>query len=116
MIEKPCPPRAAAGMLLAVGSAQGADAITFVRMVRDHGLRTEANPLVAWLTSLGDVLPLVLLKVALVVLVVAIFAVVVRRHPVAGSLVGTLAVVAGLVGAFSNAVVIAGPVRTLLPL
>jgi hypothetical protein len=103
-------------MLLAVGSAQGADTITFLRMVRDEGLRAEANPFVAHLASFGDLLPLVLLKAALVLLVVAVFAVLVRRHPVGGSLVGTLAVVAGIVGAYSNVAVIVGPAGRLLPL
>jgi Domain of unknown function (DUF5658) len=103
-------------MLLAVGSAQGADAITFVRMVRDQGLGAEANPFVAYLASLGDLAPLVLLKAALVLFVVAVFAVVARRHPAAGSLVATVAVVAGIVGAYSNVAVIVGSAGRLLPL
>ena len=116
MTERPCPPRAAAGMLLAVGTAQGADAITFVRMVRDEGLRAEANLLVAYLASFGDLLPLVLLKAVLVVLVVAVFALIARRYPVGGSVVATVAVIAGLVGAYSNVAVIVGPAGRLLPL
>ena len=93
-------------MLLAVGSAQGADAVTFVRMVRDHGTGVESNPLVAWLATAGDPALLLPLKLALVVLVVAIFAITAPRHPVLGSLVATAAVMAGLIGAWSNVVVI----------
>jgi hypothetical protein len=54
-------------------------------------------------------------KAALVVLVVAIFAVVVARHPLIACLIATVAVGAGLVGAFSNVAVIVGSTRTLLP-
>jgi hypothetical protein len=103
-------------MLLAVGVTQGADAITFVRMVRDHGTAVELNPLVARLAAAGELAWLLILKAALVVLVVAIFAVLVRRHVVVGSLVATLAVMAGIVGAYSNVAVIVGPGRGPLPL
>jgi len=102
-------------MLLAVGSAQGADALTFVRMVRDHGIHAEANPLVAALAAGGDLGAMVVAKVALVVLIVAIFAVVVARHPVVACLIATTAVAAGLLGAYSNVAVITGPGRVLIP-
>ena len=59
MRPRPRTPNAAAGMLLAVGSAQGADALTFVRMVRDHGIRAEANPFVAALAAGGDLAAMV---------------------------------------------------------
>jgi hypothetical protein len=114
MRHRPRTPNAAAGMLLAVGSAQGADALTFVRMVRDHGIRAEANPVVATLAAGGDLGAIVMAKAALVVLVVAVFAVVVARHPVVACLIATAAVVAGLVGAYSNVAVIAGPGPKLL--
>ena len=116
MGPRPRIPNAAAGMLLAVGSAQGADALTFVRMVRDHGIRAEANPFVAALAAGGDLGAMVIAKAALVVLVVAIFAVVAARHPFVACLIATVAVVAGLVGAFSNVAVIAAPARSLLPI
>jgi hypothetical protein len=103
-------------MLLAVGSAQGADALTFVRMVRDHGLRAEANPFVAALAASGDMAAMVAAKAALVVLVVAVFALLASRHPVAASVIATAGVVAGLVGAYSNVAVIARGARTFLPL
>ncbi len=115
MRPRPRTPNAAAGMLLAVGSAQGADALTFVRMVRDHGLRAEANPFVAALAAGGDVGAMVLAKGALVVLIVAIFAVVVARHPFVACLIATAAVAAGLLGAYSNVAVINGPGRALIP-
>ena len=102
MRPRPRTPNAAAGMLLAVGSAQGADALTFVRMVRDHGIRAEANPFVAALAAGGDLGAMVVAKAALVVLIVAIFAVVVARHPLVACLIATAAVVAGLVGRLSR--------------
>jgi hypothetical protein len=100
-------PHHAAGLLLAIGSAQMADAITFVRMVRDHGIEAELNPLVAGLAAMGaSPLLLLLLKVLLVIEVVAISAIIARQLPAAGAVVATIAVVAGLVGAFSNVAVI----------
>ena len=115
MGHRPRTPNAAAGMLLAVGSAQGADALTFVRMVRDHGIRAEANPFVAALAAGGELGAMVAAKAALVVLIVAIFAIVVVRHPLVACLIATLAVGAGLLGAFSNVAVIAGSARAMLP-
>jgi hypothetical protein len=105
-------PRAAFAILLAVGSAQAADAVTFLRMVRDHGASAEANPLVAHLAGFGHLGPLVLAKLALVALVIAAFAAARQRHAVAGALVATLAVVAGLIGAFSNVAVLLAPGAT----
>lgn len=116
MGPRPRIPNAAAGMLLAVGSAQGADALTFVRMIRDHGVRAEANPFVAALAAGGDLAAMVAAKAALVVLIVAVFAIVAARHPVAAALVATAGVVAGLIGAYSNVAVIAGGGRALIPL
>jgi hypothetical protein len=102
-------------MLLAVGSAQGADALTFVRMIRDHGIRAEANPFVAALAAGGALAAMVAAKAALVVLIVSVFAILAARHPVAASVIATAGVVAGLVGAYSNAAVIAGGSRLFLP-
>ena len=102
-------------MLLAVGSAQGADALTFVRMVRDHGIHVEANPFVAALAAGGDLGAMVVAKAALVVMVVAIFAVVVARHPIVACVIATAAVAAGIVGAYSNVAVITSPGPALIP-
>jgi hypothetical protein len=115
MGPRPRTPNAAAGMLLAVGSAQGADALTFVRMIRDHGIGAEANPIVAALAAGGDLVAMVAVKAALVALVVAIVVIVAARHPVIACLIATVAVAAGLVGAFSNVAVIAGPGRAWIP-
>jgi hypothetical protein len=103
-------------MLLAVGSAQGADALTFVRMVRDHGIRAEANPIVATLAAGGDLAAMVAAKAALVVLIVSVFTLIATRHPLAAALIATAGVIGGLVGAYSNVAVIAGGARTLLAL
>lgn len=102
-------PHAAAGVLLAAGSAQGADLVTFLRMVRDHGLAAEANPIVVFLASSGHPALLLAGKVAVVGLVVASVALGVRRYPLAGALVATVAVAAGLLGAFSNVLVLLAP-------
>ena len=103
-------------MLLAVGVAQGADALTFVRMVRDNGIRAEANPFVATLAAGGDLAGMVAAKAALVVLVVSVFAVLAARYPLAAGAIATAGVVAGLVGAYSNVAVIANGARMLVPL
>jgi hypothetical protein len=108
-------PRAGVAMFVAVAAAQAADALTFVRMVQDHGIRAEGNPIVAHLLEQGSVVPLLIVKLMLIVLVVGVFELLVRRYPIAGSLIGTVAVVAGLIGAWSNVHVIAGPMVSLLP-
>jgi hypothetical protein len=74
MDRRHAPPRAAFGILLAVGSAQAADAVTFLRMIRDHGAAAEGNPLVAHAATMGAVAPLLLAKAGLVALVVGVFA------------------------------------------
>ncbi len=102
---------AIAAVILAVGTAQAGDLITFVRMILSVGPAAEANPIVAHgLDSVG--LPtLVLAKVCLFVLVVAVVTILAhagagRRARTAG-FVATFAVVAGIVGAFSNVVAMA---------
>jgi hypothetical protein len=93
---------AAAAILLAVGSAQGADLVTFLRLMLEHGAAAEANPLAhAGAAQLG-LLPLIVAKVALVVFVTSVFVVVVTTRPRVGLGVAAAAVTAGLVGAFSN--------------
>jgi hypothetical protein len=93
---------AIAAVLFAIGIAQGADLITFLRLMIEHGPGAEANPLVrAGVAQLG-VLPLIAAKAALVALVGAAFAIVVRTRPRVGLLIATSATAAGLVGAFSN--------------
>jgi hypothetical protein len=86
--------RPAVAVIVAVGSAQAADLVTFLRLMADHGARAEVNPLVrAAAIDLG-LLPLIVAKAA--------FAIVVRTRIVAGSLVVAAATIAGLVGAYSN--------------
>lgn len=93
---------AAVVVLLVVGVAQGADLMTFIELVARRGPRAEANPLIAHgLTSVGLEM-LVAAKIALVVLVVATFVIVARRHPRMASLVATVATLAGLVGTLAN--------------
>ncbi|MFL5756639.1 MAG: hypothetical protein ACJ77N_10110, partial [Chloroflexota bacterium] len=95
-------------VLIAVGSAQAADLLTFLRMVDQVGPRAEANPIIALAAGAGHILPLVAVKIALVVLVTSAFALVVRHRKAFGSAVATLAVLAGLLGAFSNLTALRG--------
>ena len=93
---------AALAVLIAVGLAQFADYLTFVRMIAVAGVGAELNPLVVrGLETLGMV-ALAVAKLALVVLVAAVFAVVARSHGQMAGVVATTGTVAGLVGAFSN--------------
>jgi hypothetical protein len=89
-------------LLAAIGAAHAADAITFLRMVRDHGLAAERNPLVAHLAASGDLFVLVVLKALLVVEVVCIVTVVERRTLAGAVALAAFAVVAGLAGACAN--------------
>jgi hypothetical protein len=103
-------PSAAIAVLLAVGAAQAADAVTFLRMMRDVGPGAEANPLVAALAGGDHLLALVIAKAGLVSLVVGVVSLAAVRHPVIAAVVATLAVGAGLVGAWSNVLVLLDPV------
>jgi hypothetical protein len=100
-----------ATILFAVGTAQAGDLITFIRMVLTEGPAAEANPIVAQgIDSVG--LPaLVVVKICLFVLVGAVVTILARtggRSPrwMAG-VVATVAVAAGIVGAFSNVMAMA---------
>jgi hypothetical protein len=93
---------AAIAVLLAVGVAQAGDLLTFVRMVAVSGIGAEMNPLVAYGHDQAGLPYLVAAKIALVVLVAAVFAIVARRHHRTAALVATVGTVAGLVGAYSN--------------
>jgi hypothetical protein len=93
---------AAVVVLVVVGAAQAADLVTFVQLVARSGPRAEANPLVAHgLLNVG-LGTLVVAKIALVVLVVATFVIVARRHRRMAALVASIATLAGLVGAVAN--------------
>ena len=104
-------PHAAVAVLLAAGAAQAADAVTFLRMVRDLGPVAEANPLVAALAHGDHLLPLMIAKAGLVSLVVGVVALAAVRYPLVAAVVATLAVGAGLVGAWSNVLVLLDPIR-----
>ena len=99
-------PNAAAGTLLAVGVSQAADAITFVRLLLEHGPAAEANPLAATLAAQGHLGLLLLAKALVVVLVVLVVLLGQRRYPVAMALMATVGVGAGLLGASSNVFVL----------
>jgi hypothetical protein len=101
------------GMVLALITltvAQLFDLGTFVRMVVGHGPSVEANPLVRYLLTDYGLPTLVVAKVAVLSLVVAVVAHLAGRaaQPEHRRLVATVlaaAIVAGLVGGWSNATV-----------
>lgn len=102
-------PHVAALVLLGVGVAQASDAITFIRLLLDHGPAAEANPVAAALANQG-LLPLLLAaKAAAVGLVVTVAIVGWQKHPVATALAATVGVAAGLLGATSNVLVLLDP-------
>jgi len=89
-------------ILVAVGLAQGADAVTFLRLMSEHGPGAELNPIVrAGVIDLG-LMPLIIAKAALVVFVVAACSVIMRTRARLSLAVATAGTGAGLVGAFSN--------------
>jgi hypothetical protein len=102
-------PHLAAATLLGVGAAQATDAITFIRLMLDHGPAAEANPLASHLAASGMLGPLLLAKVATVLLVVTAVLVAQRRYPLVAALVVTVGVGAGLIGATSNVLVLLHP-------
>jgi hypothetical protein len=96
------PRLATLGVLVAVGLSQIADLVTFVRLMSVRGVAAELNPLVAHgYDSLG-LLPLIVSKVALVVLIAAAFAVIARSRARLSSVIASAGMVAGLMGAYSN--------------
>jgi hypothetical protein len=102
-------PHAAAATLLGVGAAQASDAITFVRLLIEHGTAAEANPIVATLAGSGMLGLLLVAKMLVVALVVGVVLLGWRRYPVAAGVVATLGVFAGLLGATSNVLVLLHP-------
>src|SRR3954452_18136749 len=98
-------PHAAAATLLGVGAAQASDAITFIRLLIEHGTAAEANPIVAALAGSGMLGLLLVAKGVVVAMVVGVVLLGWRRYPVAAGLVATLGVFAGLLGATSNVLV-----------
>lgn len=96
-------PRVAAlGVLVAVGLAQIADLVTFIRLMGVHGVVAELNPLVAYGYGSLGLVPLIASKVALIVLIAAAFAVVARRRARLSTMIASAGMVAGLMGAYSN--------------
>jgi len=95
-------PRPIITVLIAVTAAQLADLITFVRLMLDHGALAEANPLVHHgVLGMGPQ-PFIVAKVILVLFIAASFSVVGKKRAKTAHLVATVAVVAGLIGAYSN--------------
>ncbi len=94
-------------VLLAVGAAQLADLLTFLRMIAIAGTAAELNPLVARGEETVGTLSLAGAKLALIVLVAAVFTIVARSHRRTAATVATLGTLAGLVGALSNTLAIA---------
>jgi hypothetical protein len=97
--------------LLTLMIAQLFDLETFVRMVTLHGPATEANPLVHFLLTEHGLPLMVVAKIAMMSLVVAIVAVLAGRSDGTGhrrmvAAVMSVAIVAGVIGGWSNAAVL----------
>jgi hypothetical protein len=90
------------GVLVAVGVAQLADLVTFVRLMGVHGVAAELNPLVAHGFDQLGIVPLIAGKLALIVLIAAVFAIVARRRARLSTAVASAGMVAGILGAYSN--------------
>ena len=93
---------AVAAVLVAVATAQAGDLLTFLRMILAAGLGAEANPLVAHGVGAVGLPTIIVAKIALIVLVVSCFAIIERAHRRTAATVATAAVVAGLLGAYTN--------------
>jgi hypothetical protein len=100
--------------VLTMAVAQFFDFGTFIVMIQRHGPGAEANPLVAGILDGLGVPGIVVAKLALVVLVAATVAVLVRgtgsgdRRRIAAVVVG-IGILAGLVGGCTNALTL-GPI------
>jgi hypothetical protein len=95
---------ASVAALVAVGVAQVADLMTFVRMVALVGIGAEQNPIVAHAAETHGMQALVLAKLGVVALVVVSFALAARAYPRVAAVVITIGTLAGLLGAWSNVV------------
>jgi hypothetical protein len=97
--------------LLTMVAAQLLDLGTFVTMVRRIGIGAEANPLVVGLFQDGGIPALVLAKLSLLVLIGSVSVVLVRMRgrtwQRAGGMLLAMAIVAGILGGWSNALTIA---------
>lgn len=91
---------ALSGLALLV-ALQVADHLTFLVMVRMHGLAAEVNPIVLVLAGHGLAL-LTVAKVAAIVLVASTFLVSRQRRPQVARLTLCIGIVMGAMGAFSN--------------
>lgn len=93
--------------VLTMVAAQLLDLGTFVTMIRRMGVHAEANPFVVGVLENGGLTSLVLAKLALMVLIgaVAVALVAMRRRELAraGWVVLGCAIVAGVIGGWSNA-------------
>ncbi|HEY6056457.1 MAG TPA: hypothetical protein VIV06_00415, partial [Candidatus Limnocylindrales bacterium] len=99
--------------LLAVVAAQWLDFATFVAMVRERGVGSEANPVVGAALAMGG-MPLVTLgKFALMLLLVSTVVILggerrAARYPRLARTIVIASVLAGIVGGVSNVATIAG--------
>lgn len=101
--------------LVVVTAAQLLDLGTFVRMIGLHGAEAEANPLVSGMLVNHGLLFVAVAKVAGLALVVAIIVVLAgrdstirRSHSRLATMVAFAAILAGLVGGWTNAGAILG--------
>ncbi|HET7031282.1 MAG TPA: hypothetical protein VFI34_12275 [Candidatus Limnocylindrales bacterium] len=94
--------------VLVVTLAQALDLGTFVRMIERHGAASEANPLIASILADHGLPVVAVAKMAGLALVVAAIVTLTGRrdqpaHPRLAAIVAAVAIVAGLVGGWTNA-------------
>ncbi len=82
--------------------AQFFDYASFVVMVARHGLEAELNPIVVAIAEASGLPGVTLLKVAGVVLVAAVVALIARKSRRLGMAVLSIGVAAGMLGGLSN--------------
>ncbi|MFL5724881.1 MAG: hypothetical protein ACJ77F_00930 [Chloroflexota bacterium] len=97
--------------VITITVAQLLDLGTFVRMIAIHGVRAEANPLVAHVLAEGGLPFAAVAKIAALSVAVAVTVVLAGRddrpgHPRLAGAVVAAAVVAGVLGGLSNAAVL----------
>jgi hypothetical protein len=82
--------------------AQAFDFLTFLRMIDQHGLAAELNPLVVRLVESFDLRAVAIAKLAVLAYVALTVAILANRRPRLARSILTIGVVAGLLGGASN--------------
>jgi hypothetical protein len=88
--------------LVALVGAQAFDYVSFILMIKRHGIAAEANPIVLSILSETGGAGLTLAKIASVAVVGLVVLILARRHPRMAVSLLTVGILAGVVGGISN--------------